>query len=309
MFLSEPPLSFELTAHGVAMKAALDALMRAARSQAPIMLRAEAGAEVHALARLAHDNSPCCDRPFVALACLTIDDLPTGVFGGNVGTLFLDEVGELAAPLQTRLVHELDKASAESRRARVISATKRDLDHDTATRRFREDLFFRLNVMEIRIPPLRESPQDILPLTRALVTSLSVDLGRRPPGLSDAAAAMLLEHHWPANLRELKNVIERALLTWPSDVIEPEAFPELRPADSRRHPRVGDDVTLRDLERAHILRILGRAPSSRSAAAVLGIDEATLWRRRRRYERERDAPGGRDKTPRLPHVGGGEGSK
>jgi two-component system, NtrC family, response regulator AlgB len=287
--LAERPSQIELATRSSAMHRTLEALWLAARTDAPIMLRAEIGSEVAGLARRVHDHSSRRDRAFLSLACPSITELSSKALSEAAGgTLFLDEIGDLAGDLQARLVHLLDELSAEGDTTRLISATKRDLDQEVASRRFREDLFFRLNVIEIRVLPLRERPEDILPLARDLIASLSADLGRRTPVLSEDAAAMLLHHRWPANLRELKNVIERALLIWPAEVVEPEAFTEITNADVHRRPRVGDDVTLRDLARDHIVRVMTRARSLRDAAAILGVDDATLWRRRKQYERERE---------------------
>ena len=258
------------------------------------MLRAEIGSEVAALARAGHDNSRRGHRPFLALSCPSLVTLPLGaLLALEGGTLFVHEVGELAGPLQTALVNLLDKLSASGSMTRVMSATRHGLDGEIRSGRFRADLFFRLNVVEVRIPPLRERPEDVLPLARGLVASLSAELGRRAPVLSEEAAAILLSHSWPANFHELKNVIERALLIWPGDVIEPEAFPEIAAKDARSCPRAGDDITLRDLEREHISRIMGRLQSLKSAAVILGVDETTLWRRRKQYERERTEELGR----------------
>jgi NtrC-family two-component system response regulator AlgB len=193
------------------------------------------------------------------------------------------------------LVQVLERLSERRSPLRIISATKRDLEQDLKEGRFREDLFFRLNVVDIRIPPLRERPEDILPLAQHLIVALSVDLGRVAPALSKDAAAMLLQHSWPANVRELKNVIERALLIWPGDILESEAFTEIRTANIHQRPRVGDDVTLHDLEREHILRILARLPAVK-AAATLGVAETTVWRRRKLYEREHQAEVERSKA-------------
>jgi len=269
------------------MQRALDALLLAARSEAPIMLRAEIGSEVTALARLAHDNSRHCNRPFLALSCHLMTELPSGALAAvSGGTLFLDEVGDLAGTLQTKLVHLLDGLATQGEMTRVISATKRDLTQDSCEGHFRKDLFFRLNVLEIRIPPLRERPEDILPLARALIASLSTDLGRPAPTLSEEAAAALLQHPWPANLREVKNVIERALLLWPGDALNLDAFSEIMPMNDHRRYRIGDDVTLRDLDREHISRLMTRVRSLQSAAAILGIDKSTLWRRLKQYRPE-----------------------
>ena len=280
----------QLVTSSASMQRALDALLLAARSEAPIMLRAEIGSEVTALARLAHDNSRHCNRPFLALSCHSMTELPSGALAAvSGGTLFLDEVGDLAGTLQTKLVHLLDGLATQGEMTRVISATKHDLSQDACEGHFRKDLFFRLNVLEIRIPPLRERPEDILPLARALIASLSTDLGRLAPTLSEEAAAALLRHPWPANLREVKNVIERALLMWPGDTIKLDAFSEIIPTNDHGRYRIGDDVTLRDLDREHISLIMTRVRSLKSAAAILGVDKTTLWRRLKQYQRERGA--------------------
>ena len=273
------------------MQEAIETLLLAARSMAPILIRAEIGSEVGALARLAHDNSPCRGHRFVSLCCPSIGDLPADALArAEGGTLFLDQVSDLGGRLQKKLAYALDDLSSSGDAARVISSTTRDLAAEVRKGAFREDLFFRLNVIDIRVPPLRERREDIVFLARRLIASLSADLGRRAPSLSDGAAAVLERHTWPANLLELRNVLERALFTCPADVLEREAFAEIDMAASPDRDGVGDDITLRDLERAHITRVMARVPSYKDAAAILGIDEATLWRRRRRYAREAGTP-------------------
>lgn len=181
----------------------------------------------------------------------------------------------------------LDALGGATGRARLMSSTRRDLDQEVRAGRFREDLFFRLNVVEIRIPPLRERAADIVPMARALIAATSVELGRHAPALTENAADALVGYQWPGNQRELRNVVERALLTSPGDRLDADTFVELAATGAAGRPRAGDDVPLRELERAHILRVVERAPSLKDAAAILGVDETTLWRRRRRYERER----------------------
>jgi NtrC-family two-component system response regulator AlgB len=279
------------------MQRALDELSLHARTDNPIMLRAEIGSEVGGLARLAHDNSLRRDHPFLSLSCPAIIELPWAVLVElGHGTLFLDEVGDLAAAIQTKLVRLLDELYARGVATRLISATKHDLRSDVARGRFREDLFLRLNVVEVRIPPLRERPEDILPLAQDLIASLSADLGRRAPVLTEDAAALLLKYPWPANRRELKNAIERALLTSAVDVIGPEALPEIANANNRDACRVGDNITLRDLEWQHILYVISRTRSLKDAAAILGVDESTLWRRRKQSERKQEKEATRSKA-------------
>jgi len=250
------------------------------------MLVAETGSESNRLARFAHDNSARCDQPFLALPCPSATDLPAAMFchDDKSGTLFLEEIGELNPGLQAKLIARLESASAKGRPLRLISSTRQD-PVEAGRNNIRNDLLFRLNVVEIRIPPLRERRAEILPLARALIVSLSAELGRRVPTLTKDAEALLLQHSWPGNVRELRNLIEHSLLVWPSDVLEPEAFPAIERPDVFLRPRVGADVTLRDLEREHIQRIVKRVRDQKSAAAVLGIAQTTLWRKRVQSDR------------------------
>jgi NtrC-family two-component system response regulator AlgB len=273
-----------LATASVSMQRALDAMLAAASTEAPIMMLAEFGAEVGRLARYVHENSRRHHQPFVSLSCPSLTDLPSAALAkASGGTLFLAEVGELAPELQAKLVHLMEPSAKSS--ARLISATKHDLVEDVEEKKFRNDLFFRLNVVEIRVPPLRERREDIVPLARGMVASLSAEIGRRVPTFSQDAEAMLLQHSWPGDLLELRNLLEHALLIWPGDVLEPEAFTEIVAADVFHRPRVGDNVTLQALEREHILRIMSRTGDRKDAAAILGIAASTLWRRRRLYDR------------------------
>ncbi|MEO5769859.1 MAG: helix-turn-helix domain-containing protein, partial [Polyangia bacterium] len=150
----------------------------------------------------------------------------------------------------------------------------------------REDLLFRLNVLEIRVPSLRERPEDILPLSRRFLAFFARAVGRALPTFSPAADRVLSEYPWPGNVRELRNTIERALILWPSAVIEPEAFPERITGSRERGPAVGGRFTLDDLERAHIAAIMAQSPTMEEAARILGIDDSTLWRKRKKYEEQ-----------------------
>jgi len=232
MSMSEGPAKFELVTSSTATQRAVDAILIAARTEAAIMLLAEIGTEVDLLARFAHDHSAHRKHTFLSISCPSLTDLPAEILSkANGGTIFFEEVGKLVPGLQVKLVHLLESHSTKEPTIRVISASRRDLVEEVKTGNFRNDLFFRLNVVEIRVPPLRERREDILPLTRGLVTSLSAELGRRVPSLSEDAEAMLLQHSWPGNLRELKNLVERALLIWPGDVLKTEAFTEIKGAD------------------------------------------------------------------------------
>jgi NtrC-family two-component system response regulator AlgB len=166
---------------------------------------------------------------------------------------------------------------------RVVAATNRDLESDVRQGRFREDLLYRLNVIEVAIPALRERAEDILPLARRFLSFYARALARPVPTLSPAAEQTLTRYTWPGNVRELRNAIERALILWPAPVMEPEAFPAKMQLETH-HPRrqLGDDITLAEIEAEHIRRVVARAPSLDAAAATLGIDVSTLWRKRKR---------------------------
>jgi len=225
MLVDPKPTPVELVIKSASMQRALEALLLAARRDAPIMLRAEIGSGVGTLARTAHANSPHRDRPFLRLACASMTELPSKTsLVTNGGTVFLEEIGQLPAELQMKLAHLLDELSAQAADIRLISSVRQDVDQDLKHGRLRSDLFFRLNTVEIPVPPLRDRREDIMPLARRFIASLSAGLGRKAPTLSKGAATALLAHSWPGNVRELRNVLERALLIWPADIIEAEAF-------------------------------------------------------------------------------------
>ena len=169
---------------------------------------------------------------------------------------------------------------------RIIAATNRDLEADVRDRRFREDLLYRLNVVEIRLPPLRERPNDIIRLAERFLAFFARTARRLVPELSPAAAEVLRAYPWPGNVRELRNAIERALILWPARVIEPAAFPERIAAQPSSAPQLGGNCTLDAIEREHILRVIARTPTLDDAARILGIDASTLWRKRKKYEEQ-----------------------
>ena len=153
------------------------------------------------------------------------------------------------------------------------------------TGHFREDLLYRLNVIDLQLPPLRERPEDILRLARRFLLFFAKAARRHPPELSKAAEAVLLAYAWPGNIRELRNAIERAVILWPAQVVEPEAFPPQMSTHSRgRGPQLGGDFSLEEIEREHISRVLARTTTLEDAAAVLKVDPSTLWRKRKKYE-------------------------
>src|SRR5450432_3966591 len=304
---SEAP-DVDLGSHAQAMRTVMQVIGRAAAVDVSVLFRGESGTGKGVLARAMHLESKRRERPFITINCPTLTEelLASELFGhakgaftgairdqpGRVetaegGTLFLDEIGDLPAGLQAKLLRFLQEKCFErvgetrTRKAdvRVLAATNRNLELDVKSGRFREDLLFRLNVLEIRVPSLRERPEDILPLAHRFLAFFARAVGRPLPNFSVAAEKMLSEYGWPGNVRELRNTVERAVILWPPAVIEPEAFPERITGSRDRGPTIGGRCTLEELERAHIAAIVARSATMEEAARILGIDDSTLWRK------------------------------
>jgi NtrC-family two-component system response regulator AlgB len=311
--LAEEVPDVDISSRSAAMHAVLDTAARVAATDAPVLITGENGTGKSILARAIHRQSGRASNPFVVTNCPTLSEelLASELFGhakgaftgairdqaGRVevaegGTLFLDEIGEIPPALQSKLLRFLQEKDfervGETRTrhgdVRIIAATNRNLEADVKAGRFREDLFYRLNVVEVRMPPLRERREDILPLARAFLNTFTRHTRPVPPEISAAAALTLEQHDWPGNVRELRNTIERIAILWPSAVIEPEALPTRVPRAAQRRPTVGGDFTVDDVEREHILSVLERVPKVEDAAGLLGIDASTLWRKRKKYE-------------------------
>ncbi|MGA9522321.1 MAG: sigma-54 dependent transcriptional regulator [Myxococcaceae bacterium] len=311
--LAEAAPETSLETDSPAMHAAIALISRAAEADAPVLLRGESGTGKTVFARTLHSLSARRDHPFVTVNCPTLSEqlLSSELFGhargaftgavrdqpGRVelaegGTLFLDEIGEMSPAVQAQLLRFLQEkqferlGEARTRRAnvRIVAATNRDLESAVKEGRFREDLLYRLNVVEVRVPPLRERREDILPLARNFLSTLSAHTRRALPELSADTEALLRAYDWPGNVRELRNALERALIVWRSDVIEPAAFPERISGAARSAVALGGHHSLEEIEREHILRVLAGTASLEEAAEVLGIDASTLWRKRKKYE-------------------------
>jgi two-component system, NtrC family, response regulator AlgB len=309
----------DLDSTAPAMRSVVEVVSRAAQSDVSVLFRGESGTGKGVLSRAMHLQSGRRDRPFVTVNCPTLTEelLASELFGhakgaftgavrdqpGRVevaegGTLFLDEIGDLPASLQAKLLRFLQEkrfervGEARTRKAdvRVVAATNRDLEVDVRSGRFREDLLFRLNVIEVRVPSLSERREDIVPMARRFLSFFARSLGRPVATLSPAAEKVLANYGWPGNVRELRNAIERAIILWPSALIEPLAFPERISGAKDRGPYIGGKFTLDEIERAQISSIVAQSKTMEDAAETLGIDDSTLWRKRKKYEEQDRGP-------------------
>jgi NtrC-family two-component system response regulator AlgB len=280
-----------------------------------VLLRGENGTGKGVLARALHAFGPRRERPFVVVNCPTLSaellaselfghargsftgavrDQPGRVEAAEGGTLFLDEIAELPPALQAKLLRFLQERQFErvgevrTRTAdvRVVAATNRELEKEVAEGRFREDLLYRLNVLELTVPPLRERREDLPELAQALVAFAARSFGRAAPSIGEEALAALAAHPWPGNVRELKNVLERALILGKGPELLAAHLPErfAGRAGQNAQPGPGADCTLEELERAHLKSVLARAATQEEAARILGIDASTLWRKRKKLE-------------------------
>jgi two-component system, NtrC family, response regulator AlgB len=298
---------------------------KAAASHATILLLGESGTGKSVLARALHQQSPRRDNAFVTVACpsLSKELLESELFGhvrgaftgavgetwGKVkaaegGTLFLDEIGELPSEIQPKLLRLLQEreyervGDAKPRKAnvRVIAATNRRLEDLVKEGKFREDLYYRLNVITIEMPPLRQRPLDLPLLADQHLKLFARQAGRPIKEFTSAALSAMQRYPWPGNLRELRNVIERAVILAPADKIDLNDFPDTLRGSQPTGAMIGNRVSLEELEREHIMRVIEIANSMDEAAQILGIDPATLYRKRKRYA-ETAEPSPRGSSP------------
>jgi NtrC-family two-component system response regulator AlgB len=219
-----------------------------------------------------------------------VRDNPGRIAASDGGTLLLDEISDLPLPLQPKLLRFIQDREYErvgdtvTRKAdvRLIAATNTKLEDAIKEGRFREDLYYRLNVIPIEIPPLRERPDDVPVLAEKLLAFHARTNHRSYLGFKDEALRALAAHSWPGNVRELSNTIERAAILCQTDRIGLECLPtNLLPRGAE--VKIGDSTSLEKIEEAHIRRVLANSRSLQEAAGILGIDQATLWRRRKKY--------------------------
>jgi len=287
-------------------------LENVAETDSTVLIYGESGTGKELVARALHYNGPRREGPFVAVNCAALPEalLESELFGyergaftgatrskpgrfelADGGTLFLDEVGEMGLAVQAKLLRVLDQKEFERLGGtktirvdvRIIAATNRDLEADVASGRFRRDLFYRLNVVSIHLPPLRERREDIPLLVEHFVRKFGEKMGRKVRSVSPEAMRLLMDYDWPGNVRELENAIEHAFVMMRGDTILPEDLPEtIRERKASVVP--GGRGLLEDGERQALLAALEQAGWNRGEAArILGISRTTLWRKMRKH--------------------------
>jgi two-component system response regulator HydG len=293
-----------------------DLTLQVASSDANILILGESGTGKELIARTVHTNSGRRERPFISLNCAALSDslLESQLFGhlrgsftgaimnqkglleeADGGTLFLDEIGDVSPTVQAKLLRVIQEkefmpigsTKPSTVDVRFVAATNRDLQLEVAEGRFREDLYYRLNVISLTLPPLRERPEDIEPLARHFVRRFVARMKKELHGIDPDALTCMSRYHWPGNVRELENVIERAVILAQGN----QLTSDLLPVCSRTTPLRSDEVTplisLDELERQHILGVYKQTGFHKSKTAeILGVSRKTLDRKLVEYKAE-----------------------
>jgi DNA-binding NtrC family response regulator len=296
------------------MREVFDLIRKVGPTKSAVLITGETGTGKELVARAIHELSPREAHLFVPLNCAAVpaELLESELFGhvrgafsgaqtsregrfgaADGGTLFLDEIGDMDHRLQAKLLRALQDGVIEpvgsNRRIRVdvriISSTNRDLEAAIGEGGFREDLFYRLNVFRIQLPPLRDRKEDVPALAAAFLRDLGRDLGKGPLGLSEQAASSLQHYHWPGNVRELRNVMERATVLASGSGVDRELVESLLPAEAEQASDSLDLVAaVAEVERRTILRALDVTHDNKTdAASLLGIGERTLWSKLKKH--------------------------
>ena len=314
----------DMVGSGQAMKKVFELVNKVAPSTAGVVIGGESGTGKEVVARAIHGLSPRRDKPFVALNCSAIPatlieaelfGAERGAFTGadqrrlgcfelaHNGTLFLDEIGELPQELQAKFLRVLEerkfrrlggRAEVEVD-VRVLCASNRDLKEEVRAGRFREDLFFRLSVFAIGLPPLRERREDVPLLVQHFIEKFNAETGKRVQGVSAAALAILQGYAWPGNIRELRNTVERAMILADGEILTEEHLPpEMQPGGAESAAlRLPLGLALEKVEKDYILASLQRNAGNKARTAeLLGISEKTLYNKLHRYTAEARSRGG-----------------
>jgi len=313
-------LTRQYTVHDVISKnAKMQEVLRLAREVASlrstVLIQGESGTGKELVARALHNSGDRASKPFVAVSCAALAEtlLESELFGhekgaftgaaqqrqgkfeqADGGTIFLDEIGDISPKLQVDLLRVLQDrsfyrvgGSQEIRvDVRVVAATNVNLQQAVADGKFREDLFYRLNVIQIRIPPLRDRREDIPLLADHFLERITRELGKEVEGICESALRVMMDYHWPGNVRELENAIERAVVTCRESKLTDQDFSFLAPGASEGRtwsPPAG--MSIQDMEKILITATIQRAGGNiKESAAILGIDRSTLYEKIKRYE-------------------------
>ncbi len=309
--LGEAAPEVDLTSSSPAMQRALLLARQVAASDATVLVRGDSGTGKGVLAKAVHNWSPRANQRFSIISCPALSpqlleselfghvrgsftgaarDNPGRIAASEGGTLFLDEIGDLPLSLQPKLLRFVQDREYERvgdhvpRKAdvRVIAATNLNLDDAVKTGAFRQDLLYRLNVIQIVIPSLHERTDDIVPLAQRLLTWFARQNRKPAMRFSDDAAAALRNYAWPGNVREIRNVVERVAILCSGEIVTAQHL-LLEPSAPIGQIKIGDPVAMEEIERLHICSVLGKSNSIEDAARTLGMDSVTLWRRRKKY--------------------------
>ena len=297
-----------------AIRRTIEMISRVAESDVTVLITGESGTGKELVARALHDQSSRKGQPFVAINCAAMPAplLESELFGhvrgaftdakearqglfvqAKGGTVFLDEIGEMPPEMQVKLLRVLQErmvrpVGGESElpvRARVVTATNRNLDHEVEEKRFRQDLYYRINVVAISVPPLRERQDDVLMLAQLFLTRIAKRMNKRVRGISQAAGRRLLDYDWPGNVRELENCMERAVAICRLDEITIEDLPATlvdTPPESAVMTALSPDelITIDEMTQRYVRKVLAMSNGNKThAAKVLGIDRRSLYRR------------------------------